>query len=90
MRVFLGELLAAGSTETVVFGPSIILRNSPFRGEPPAQLEPVKRGVERAFLHAEHFVGALTDQFGDGVAVLSAGGQSLEDEHVESALNEVA
>jgi hypothetical protein len=46
----------------------------------------MQRGIERALLDLENFVGAEFDGFGDGVAVGGAEQERAEDEQVEGAL----
>src|SRR5207247_9280858 len=43
---------------------------------------------ERALFHAQDFIGALLDEFRDGIAVHGAACERLEDQHVQGALEE--
>ncbi len=52
-------------------------------------LESMERGVERALLDLKHVPGDCLDALGDRPAVSRLGGDGLEDQHVERALNEV-
>jgi hypothetical protein len=83
------ERRAPGGGELVELRAAVVLREPPVALDEPALLEPVQRGVERAFLDAERVVGGLGDPAADGVAVARALRERLEHEHVERALEQV-
>src|SRR5439155_313116 len=76
--------------QAIVLGAPVVVRNAPFRRKQPAQLQPVERGVERAFFHTEHFLGALLDELRDSIAVHRTPLQSLENQHVEFVAKQFA
>jgi hypothetical protein len=51
-------------------------------------LEAMERGVKSALVDAENVVGELADAVGDSEAVHGAGGEDLEDQKIQCALQE--
>src|SRR5580698_393767 len=80
------ELRAALRREGVKLCAAIVFGSSVGGGDPFALDEAMERGIERALLDLEHFVGAEFDGLGDGVAVRGAEQERAEDEQVERAL----
>src|SRR5580700_10519033 len=86
---FFFELLAAKLGERVKLGAAVIFRGLPLRSDPPLLFEFVKRGVEGAVTHLQDVARDLSKAEADGVAVEGFEGQNLQEEKVESALNQV-
>src|SRR5467141_3297697 len=61
----------------------------PLRLEPALLLETVEGGIEGPLGDLEEIPGNLLNTLGDGVAVNRTSGDNLEDEHVESSLEEL-
>jgi hypothetical protein len=82
------EADASGFGEGVELCAAIVFRFSPLGLYPYLMLEAMERGVKSALVDAENVVGELADAIGDSEAVHRAGGEDLEDEEVEGALQE--
>jgi hypothetical protein len=74
---------------SAVAGAAVILALTPFRLDAALDFEFMQTGVERALPDLKHIFGALADLPGDGPAVHGAGRERLENQQVESALDEV-
>src|SRR6266849_1980992 len=61
----------------------------PLRFQPVAFLQPMKRGIEGSLRHLKEIFGYLLNALGDGVAVNGAASHHLENQHVESPLQEL-
>src|SRR5580700_10193903 len=86
---FFFELRAAKLGERVKLGATVILCGLPLRSDPPLLLEFVQRWVQGAVTHLEDVPRDLFKAEADGVAVEGFEGQNLQEEKVESALNQV-
>ena len=84
------ELLLAFGGQAIKLGATIVFGCPPLGFEEAAEFEAVQGGVECAFFYFEELLGGLVYPLGDGVAVLWAADECLEDEHFEGALDEVA
>ena len=87
--VCVGELAASFRREAVVAGAAVVLGRAPERRDPAAILESMQRGIEGSMFDLEHVVRPVRDGVRDGVAVRRANRESLEDEEVECALQEL-
>lgn len=85
----MGELPASSMSQPVVARFAIVLRSAPKRSDPTAVLETMQGGVERAVFHLQHGVGTVLDYVGDGMAVSWAKHESLENEQIKRALEEI-
>src|SRR5215471_128633 len=85
----LDELPAAGPRELVKLGAPVVLRVAPVRTDPALGLEPVKCRVERTLVDLEDVLRKLLDPLRDPPAVHRFGGEGLEDQNVESALEKL-
>jgi len=88
--LFLIELAAAIGGEAIELGLAACVAFGPGGGDPALLLEAMESGIEGALLDLEDFVGELLYALGDGPAVLGLERDGLEDQQVESALDEVA
>ena len=84
------ELLLALGGQAIKLGAAIVFGSSPFGFEEATKLEAMECWIERAFFYFEELLGGLVNPLGDGVAVLRAPDERLEDEHLERALDEIA
>src|SRR5438132_8691735 len=82
---FLREPLAAGGRDLVEARAAAVARFTPFGLDPAVHEETLQRRVERAFADLQDVAGHLFEAPGDGVAVRLLARQRLEDEHLESA-----
>ncbi len=87
---FGGELFSSGGCQAIEFGFSIVFGCTPEGGDPAAVFEAIESRVEGTVFHLEDFIGAEFDGVGDGVPVGGADYESAEDQHVESALEQIA
>src|SRR6185437_13680313 len=55
--------------EPVVAGAAVVLRRAPFGADPPLELEPLERGVERPLVDVEHAARELLDALADPPAM---------------------
>src|SRR5579859_1408715 len=83
------QLSAALSGKRIKFCLAAGFRFAPIGSEPAAVFQAVKRGIERALGDLEEVLGDLLDALGDGVAMNRTQRDDLEDEHVESSLEEL-
>src|SRR5580700_5693396 len=83
------ESALARSRETVVLGLAFIFRFAPFTGDPALVFQPVERGIERALLNLQAVFRNLLDAQQNAVAMQRAERDGLEDQHVQSALQQV-
>jgi hypothetical protein len=84
------QLAASDRGHPVVLRLTSGVGDAPLVLQPAAALQPVQRGIERALLHVQGFLGGLTNPAADAVSVHRAPGEGLEDEDVERAYVEVA
>src|SRR4051812_22881830 len=89
IECFRFQILPAEPRERVEFGAAVVVGDAPFRGDQPGVLELVECGIERSVTHLERIGGDLTEPVPDRPSVHGLEGEHLEDEHVESALDEV-
>src|SRR5579859_671627 len=89
LRFGVQALLAFGS-ELVKLGAAVLFGCSPVRFEQAAQFKAMEGWVERSFFHLEQLLRGLMNPLRDGVAMQWTTGESLEDEHFQSALDEFA
>src|SRR6476620_6368092 len=57
VRGFLFERPPAERAQTVELRAPVVVRGAPLRAHPAANLEPMERGIERAFHDAQHVIG---------------------------------
>src|SRR5688572_2688432 len=86
LRGLVAEPPPAGLGQRVKLGASIVFRRLPGRGQRAGFLEPVQGGEERSRLNAEGAAGDLLDAARRAEAVQLAGGERLQDEQIERAL----
>src|SRR5215471_7189886 len=55
------KLLAAQRAEAVVLGAPVVIRLPPLGVDHTVEFQPMQRGIEGAFLHAQDFIGDLLD-----------------------------
>src|SRR5438309_80474 len=84
------KLRPALGSKRVIASPAMVLRDTPLRRNPPPPVHSVKGGIERSLLDLKRVVGQLLQPSGDAVAMHRSPGESLEDEHVEGALEQLA
>src|SRR2546427_5045957 len=82
------ELFAAGAGQGVVLRAARVLGFAPLAAQPAAPLEPLERGKERAGVDLEDAARDLLDAAGDTETVEGVEAQGLEDQHVQSALDD--
>ena len=87
---FLLELRATAGGQRIELGFSSRFRFRPFRFDPGFLFQAVQSGVEGALLNLKNFAGDLLNALGNGPAVFGFEGNGLENEEVESALDEIA
>src|SRR6266849_3951986 len=75
--------------EPVIFGLAFVFRLAPFAGDPSLVLQPVQRRVQGTLLNLQPIFRNLLDAQQNAVAVQRAEGNSLEDQHVQRALQKV-
>ena len=80
---------AASRGEAIVFGPTLVLRGPPLALHQAAVLQAVEGRVERALLYLERVVAQLLDPARDAESVHRLPAESLEDNDVQAALEEV-
>ena len=68
---------------------AVIAGGFPFGGDQLLHFEALEGGVERAGFGQEDVVRHLADELSDGVPVFRAEDECAEDEHFESALQEL-
>jgi len=83
------ESFSAFAGDLVVLCFSVVLGESPGGGDGAVEFEAVERGVEGSFFDLEDFVGEEVDGLGDGVAVEGSTLESVKDEEIEGALEEI-
>src|SRR5262249_19485467 len=83
------QTATATATERIESRPTIALSGAPLGKNPALQLQTLQRRVERTLLHAEHAIGNLPQTLGNGPAVHRLQGQSLQDQKIQRALQEV-
>ena len=64
------------------------VRGLPLGGDPAFTFKPVKGGVERARIYFQDFARIRADGFAERVTVTRSPEQGLQDEHVQSALQD--
>src|SRR3989442_15323609 len=67
----MGELFPAGFGERIELRPAVVLRDPPFRADPPLLCEAQERCIDRAFIELQQFFADLFNPAGDAVAVRS-------------------
>jgi len=77
---------AAFGRERIKFCATIVFGGTVGGADPFALDEAMARGIERALLDLQDFIGAEFDGFGDGVAVRGAEHKRAENQQVERAL----
>src|SRR6202162_3048328 len=87
--LLLGELLSAAAGQLVEAGAPVVLRGAPLRADPPLRFQAVERRVQRPLVDLEDILGELLDPLGDPPSVHRRCPQRLQDENVESPLEEV-
>ena len=88
-RVLERQLLFAGCRQSVVLRALLVLRQLPFRADPPLTLEAVEGRVERSMIDREHVIRARPDGEPDPVAMLWSLRERAQNQHVERALQEL-
>src|SRR5262245_55344822 len=63
--------------------------NAPFGDDVVIYRQPLQRGVERAFTDFQRVIGNLLNVLGDSVSVVCATAERLENQHLQSAGQEV-
>src|ERR1041384_1464000 len=86
---FVLELLAPRLREGVELGLAARLVLLPLGLDEPLMLQPMERGIQRPLLDLQHVARRRLDALGNRPAVARLGGQRLQNEHVERALNEI-
>src|SRR5437868_6153648 len=88
LRFFGRQLLPSERREPVILRPLVVPGELPFRGDEPLSFEAMKSRIKRSRFNVEQFAGIGADCLADAVAVLRAPSQSLQDQHVERALQQ--
>ena len=83
------ELPAAGAREGVEFGAAGVIGLTPFGVQPTFTFEALKGGEEGAGIGFEDTERHLFDTAGNAEAMHGLEAEGFEDEHVESALDEI-
>ena len=78
-------MLCRISGDAVKFRAPIVFGGAFGGADPFALDQAMERGVERALLDLQNFVGAEFDGFGDGVSVGTTRNECLEDQKIERA-----
>ena len=89
IRFLAGQLLAALRRQLIELRLSPVARLAPLRFEPAALLQAVQRGIERALLDLQNFLGNLPDSLGDAVPVNRTKRDNLQDQQVQCSLQEI-
>src|SRR5580700_2616521 len=82
------ELFLSSLGQAVVFRAPVVFRFSPKRGNPTFFFHSVQCGKERAWLDNKRAAGDLLDSPRDSQSVLLACDKGLQDQHVQSPLQE--
>ena len=82
------QLRASASGESVDLGAPAELGGPPLRVHPAATFQPVERRVERPVLDEDRFAGHVLDESRNRVAMARAAGKGLENQRVESAMEQ--
>src|SRR5262245_52060258 len=90
VRGFFFERSPAERAQTVKLRAAVVVRGPPLGAHPAANLEPMKRGIERAFHDAQHVVGRALNRRHDAVPVHFTAAQHLENQHVERARQQLS
>jgi len=85
---FGGQLRAPLSREAVQLRATTQLGLTPFGFQPAAPLHPIERRIQRSLFDDDGVVRGVLDERGDRIPVQRAAGQRLEDEGVESAVQQ--
>src|SRR5690242_17823705 len=83
------ELFLARRGKLVEARAAVVLRRCPRRRNPAARLQPAEGGVERAVVDVEHAARDGLDRLRELPPVGGAGAKELQDNEVESALEQV-
>src|SRR5215469_1474936 len=83
------ELLTAGFSQAVVFGPAIILSCPPLRLNPSGTLETAERGKEGTGIHLKNAFADLLDAHGNPITVHRFQRQRFQDQHVQRPLHQI-
>ena len=86
---FAFELAAARAGQRVELRSPIVLALLPLGGDPAVLLELVQRRIERAVADLQHVVRDLPQALADGKAVQRFEREDLQNQQVESALDEI-
>src|SRR5215469_2491614 len=84
------ELLTAGFSQAVVFGPAIILSCPPLRLNPSGTLETAERGKEGTGIHLKNAFADLLDAHGNAITVHRFQRQRLQNQHVQCPLHQIS
>ncbi len=87
--MFRCELLPAGGSQAVVFGPLTVLGLFPLCSNPALFLKPVQRRVQGAGFSLENIAGASPDRLAKTVAVLRPPTEGPKNQHVQSTLEQL-
>src|SRR4030095_8686960 len=69
IRFLARQMLAALRRQLVELSLPAVVRLAPLGGEPDSLFQAMERGVQRALLDLQHFLGDLPDSLGDAVSV---------------------
>jgi hypothetical protein len=87
---FFTEVFSTGGGKRIVFGAAIIFRFAPFGANPSLMLETMQRRIKSTLVHLQNVAGDLANSLGDGPAVHRTERDGLEDQQINSALDEVS
>src|SRR6266481_10144611 len=87
--LFALQVFFPGIRKGIIFGTPVILGLAPLGGDPALLLQAVERGVKRTLIDLQLLFGDLADALRDGPAVHGLESDSLEDQQIECALDEI-
>src|SRR2546427_6557752 len=86
---FLRKLPAAEPRQRIELGAAIILASFPFGGDPARLLELVQCGIKRSVADLQYFTRHLLQSLADCPAIQRLQRQDLQDQEIQSALDEI-
>src|SRR5689334_19906236 len=85
------KLFAAAPCQRVVLRPSVVVGDSPFRGDPAALFEAQESRIKRALVELQKVGGHLLNAYGNAVAMQRPEGfESLQHDQIQGALQHFA
>ena len=89
LSCFRRELLSAGARELIETCAAIELGRAPFRLDEALPFQSLQGRIQRAVIDEEIFFGGALNSYSDAVPMTRTKDQRLENQHVQSALEEL-